>query len=1622
MGYALLCDSVLYYEAWQWPGWRDLTGMDSPPHELEAAARHSAGISWSKKEMNEFEQYYTFVRGAATSGDLKDKIMDGKKLAPTVNQGRKLWQDLWARLLRKSGLNRKIDDLMQQHHCDYRSVSVAFKTRELPGGHADWTSPYLPELGAGLLGGEVLVDHRLMNTTARLLMKEVLYFAWERQTRRAKIWVKNYGGKKTAVDDAWDAFKGGKKKGRALLTLMQKLKDFHDHAQYMNDPEAEQDVEERLKHLESVLGEAGKELRPGAKNSAKLSAADRKRMLSLVTEQELEEVYRQYVELFVEGPMRADATDDAAVDVLGAGDNMTDDLGTDLGVEPESKMTRQALMESMGVKGEVFPLMNEARHKKAFLVWTEGKTPEEVRAMQREMGKKRDKLTESDEWAPLTLRWHQVAGIRATLRMMAQGSSGVLIADEVGLGKTAQALGLIGMISHYIDAQERGKPVEVSPQLRLPEGRKLVSAPHVIISSATLMPNWLTEARTWLKGFEFFEYTGQLKSRRNFFGPNSAWAKAKSLMHMRIIFATTPVSEHGYSSDWVRRGAVPIYPAATQRAVGPSPTHCAPRTLVFSSGQRGSTAVTNDSANYFGSRPAQNSVSERLPLKKGVSKEVKESMHLLNSLVAIGLLILDESHEVRTGKNVFSAMLWLAWIALLTVGQSATPIYTHPKDMVYAGRALGIKGCMGEAVDAFERELVRKLARARRQEKTKLGNEPLGAAFDSASTATREIYIRGIRDIKTKFGDCIIRRTNQSKDNNGKVLGGLKDYIRVAAYLKLEDWELKIVNTLEKADHQASVSSLYFDTRKFYIRTRQGTNQPALVGYKEGSLADPPKQIDSEEIYDEVASTKTKTMIELVRYHLQQPSAAPAVFDEDGNMAFPQGSVPNDGGGPTKIVVYTDFPSLLGPLTESLDVHNIRYFVIHGGSFPRRVQRVGLTGINLACAHVLIIMDPLFSEQDKRQLIGRIWRFPQSLVCVIYDFIALATTDVPLSGIARKKEEMLQVFAKRSEYADELLAALRGDDIDDDVNYEPDVEEDEDEAPPGKAKTRGTRKPAATKVGAASSSRKDTATKGDAASSSTKDATTTTKKQRMKSKPTEKDKKSKATEKDTEGTIEVSSDDDTAATTTTKKQRMKSKATEKDKKSKATEKDTEGTIEVSSDDDTAPKSKPTEKGKQVLKNVQSDDHAPPKSNPTQKGKERAPPVPSHVGAASDPASLPATPRAPRPKPRPPMPAVNAEQTEQPLRQEDRTQSEGGEGSKEPRAQESEEGGSRTQSDTPGPTTAASTTTRSTRQVLEDLGFVWDDIREVSPERWSPHLHPAQLGSWFPFEAARPRGGVSFEQMMADRRFYDWNNVPDFDAAIFGPFDRIAVHAPGDPCHELIGQLLQSGWPNPPSWRRGRNAQLTVPKNVLCNTPAASWLAPHPAQISYWYPLPGLKQARPNLKPENYDPNVHYSYQTWVPFDANRYGPYDRVLQAREDDPSLTDLHLFLAGGFPAVPSHRHGNAARQRPTPRQSAWFVKWDGSPQGLGAPAPARTESDTPSTSSGTPREPALQKSGLAHSLAQMTVDDQLAKQVVPASSKGPGADTRSDSSMEFSSDAEQPGAGSPNEKSPPRKKQKT
>jgi hypothetical protein len=264
---------------------------------------------------------------------------------------------------------------------------------------------------------------------------------------------------------------------------------------------------------------------------------------------EIEAAYERYIQEFGNTDNCADDHDDedewfaTGQDLMASRMDARSTFAGDLGVDDEAQRSWEYLMRSLGLNGKSsLPLMNTVRHSDPYLVWTSGLTPTEISSKIRESNAAG---SPPPNWKPLSLRWHQLVGISAAVRLLSQkGQGGILIADKVGLGKTSQTLGVIALLVHRADTFNRG--LEVPGRLgKLPVG----TGPHVIVMSPSLIDNWKVEAMMWLNiCIEVFIYTGSESVRAKIFAPGSAWDKSTTPMFRRLILASSAVTSFASST------------------------------------------------------------------------------------------------------------------------------------------------------------------------------------------------------------------------------------------------------------------------------------------------------------------------------------------------------------------------------------------------------------------------------------------------------------------------------------------------------------------------------------------------------------------------------------------------------------------------------------------------------------------------------------------------------------------------------------------------------------------------------------------------------------------------------------------------------------------------------------------------------------------------------------------------------------------------------------------------------------------------------------------------------------------------------------------------------------------
>lgn len=203
----------------------------------------------------------------------------------------------------------------------------------------------------------------------------------------------------------------------------------------------------------------------------------------------------------------------------------------DIGVAVEVQLDQDSLFTYLGLqRAKHLPFTNQHRHIKPYLVWTANLPVNQISLKIRE--------ALAPDFEPLSLRWHQLVGICAAIRMLSKSATGgILFADDVGIGKTSQTLGILALMMHRA-CLEQQKPSAVFGALA---GLPVSVGPHVIVAPNSLINNWKAEGMMWLNvQVSFTVYQGSLEVRRKLLA--SQWNNSSIPAYHRVILIPTSVS------------------------------------------------------------------------------------------------------------------------------------------------------------------------------------------------------------------------------------------------------------------------------------------------------------------------------------------------------------------------------------------------------------------------------------------------------------------------------------------------------------------------------------------------------------------------------------------------------------------------------------------------------------------------------------------------------------------------------------------------------------------------------------------------------------------------------------------------------------------------------------------------------------------------------------------------------------------------------------------------------------------------------------------------------------------------------------------------------------------------
>jgi SNF2 family DNA or RNA helicase len=183
----------------------------------------------------------------------------------------------------------------------------------------------------------------------------------------------------------------------------------------------------------------------------------------------------------------------------------------DLGMELKARLSYQQLSKRLGYLEDDLPVVfNKYRHSANLNAW-------DSQDLFKHDGKNQPELK------PNRLHWHQLAGIHAIARSVFtkqpnHSPRGILVADDVGLGKTSLTIGFIALLNETIARRQRKHPdppvfsespvddfgsgtdlINSAKFQYLGKSTKIPSRAHLIIAPGTISPQWINELKVNFK-------------------------------------------------------------------------------------------------------------------------------------------------------------------------------------------------------------------------------------------------------------------------------------------------------------------------------------------------------------------------------------------------------------------------------------------------------------------------------------------------------------------------------------------------------------------------------------------------------------------------------------------------------------------------------------------------------------------------------------------------------------------------------------------------------------------------------------------------------------------------------------------------------------------------------------------------------------------------------------------------------------------------------------------------------------------------------------------------------------------------------------------------------------------
>ncbi|KAJ3548525.1 hypothetical protein NMY22_g1227 [Coprinellus aureogranulatus] len=514
---------------WNFPGWQDITSVK---YGLFPDDDSRLPHGWSRDKAKEIMKYFREYEQLRTEDDKIKFAGMQRRIGNDVIPGRALWRK-WVteRYSRDWDIHGRIAEVIQEielHPLQLMSACSDFKN--FPGA-ASYLPAALDSIAIALFGEDCLdqtghLQRQLRDPTLILAQR-----TWEQLRRSHFRDVKRLSKLESIMENTLQALNNGKATKRKLSAAIENVGKWETLASSYSSEEMFSKIRHFRGEVDRIVEGLG--FRPKVRvprPQSPLTSVTDDMLRSLASEEDVSELVYLYDSYFSFESM--DDGSSLAVSPHIALSFPEPVGGADPGVEVEAGMTIQQMMDNLGFVDNLPFMFNSSRNIDGYHFWDKA-----------EKSKKEEGSVER-----FTLHRHQISGVHAIIRNIFTSkasdshSTGVLCADEVGLGKTIQSIAAVAVLMDVVTRQSKGLrlPPLVESRPFINQHNPLPSLPILVLVPGTLLTQWETELKVALKPrcADLMVYGSGHTNHKEFWSSDGIYASSNHPEHRRIILAS----------------------------------------------------------------------------------------------------------------------------------------------------------------------------------------------------------------------------------------------------------------------------------------------------------------------------------------------------------------------------------------------------------------------------------------------------------------------------------------------------------------------------------------------------------------------------------------------------------------------------------------------------------------------------------------------------------------------------------------------------------------------------------------------------------------------------------------------------------------------------------------------------------------------------------------------------------------------------------------------------------------------------------------------------------------------------------------------------------------------------